>query len=766
MKRLIFYLIAMVVWVTAYATNNVNLRQGAVPGVPESPIKSEIIKGATLKTDVKRIGEETITRGGTVEPEEEEDDPSWIDVTFTFPTLGEEWFFLTYNQAITVYNEEGYSKIIEVDQFDRFGNFTGITSVTTRLPKGTYDCIADFIHIDPEVLCEGYMNPIFYIVENLIVEDACKVELHPEKSTVCLNMEPSLPGGEKMKFRKIIHYGEDDFDIVEEGNIWNDHNIKLILFKGTPVYYAETGVPAVEYVGASDIKHDPYIYHNFYVNPVSDNYIFRMVNLICPFDLDKGLFIAATECLGGKEGIYTNSDYIHDDSQITPQPSISSIQDYIADNSVLPYILQINLYCDPHLYKYGDEIAYDTPHYWDNIWSSGPEKPINDNYLYFCYRKGIADGVIEYPERGYNEYFETLSSHYFPLAKEGVTLACFPFGKLGVDESDMSIYQTFPGNSTYSTLLENLNLQIGGSAPLLISYISRKYDKAIRDYFKYFDGGYTGRVNGNILTDEALANCIIKLEDKEVFNGILNDVEEWMKANRDCVGQIEIDLSTQNFEIDGLKGGNNAVIRYNNTKEDAIPPTVTMMQFRNKEGKVAQQFATANDGEILLSAAELTLLLAKEPNKNGLITSWYGFSEPAKVVVTCKPYGSDLDTFDKIELTVQPELFQTGFGAMYKGSLADVTLKSETCWFDLTINVEDALGNSQTQTISPAFKIESLSGTKGLNDNEEIRVTGNSIITDLPVRIYNLNGLQVSGSNLSSGIYFVVFKDKAIKVLI
>lgn len=759
MKRLVFYLICAVVWVCAYATEMTQHR-GHVTGAPESTVKSDVISDLRIPHYGIETGKAATTRGGAVVDKEDEDDPSWINVTFTFPALGEEWIFA--GGHISVFNEAGFEKQFVIEQYDDFGNFsaTGLTSVTKRLPEGTYEFIAEFVRLNSEYLDGVEDYPRIYIVENINVKEDCVIELKPQDSNICLNMKPRFPDGEELRFRKVKLYGEDDFDIVEEGNVMSDHMDMLISYKGNLVLEREIQPWSVEYVEGTCVKYDPYDFLNFYVNPVSDNYLFRRVHTIMPLEQQKGLYLAATECLGGKEGFYTNGEYVHEDTPILPQPSIA---DRVDDR---PYGIFVRPYMDPNFKLRGVWYQSEEMQLWD-VWSSGPEKPVDKNSLYYSYYKILGDLTVENPDWGEITPYYTYSPYFFPLAKDGISLASFPNGDFACDETGYDYNQTYPGNATFASELDKVVVPIGGSAPLLQCWVNEYFNWGISSPTKIIKGLYVGRVGEKIDSDHELVNCILSVDGEEVASGDFNDVVNWMQFNWDYMGSYELNLTVDNCEIDGLKGGNRAKVRFDNYNEDDFPPTITMLQMRNKENEVTQRFSTPADGEIAITATDYFIEYnTDEYTKWGYHPYWLEYFEAAKVVATCKPYGSESEACDEIRLTVEPDLFMKGLGSMYKGSLSDVTLTSPTGWFDLTLTVEDAAGNSQTQTISPAFKIDSLCGAvQGVRD-DRIKVVGNSIIALPGSRIYNLAGQQVPGENLPNGLYLVVTPESSVKVII
>lgn len=89
-----------------------------------------------------------------------------------------------------------------------------------------------------------------------------------------------------------------------------------------------------------------------------------------------------------------------------------------------------------------------------------------------------------------------------------------------------------------------------------------------------------------------------------------------------------------------------------------------------------------------------------------------------------------------------------GFGDYYSTTLSTIDNKSTNCWYDLKFELTDQAGNSQTQVISPAFKIGT--NTSGVNENLATK-------TVKSVRYYDLLGNEsatpVQGVNVKVTTY-------------
>ncbi len=81
--------------------------------------------------------------------------------------------------------------------------------------------------------------------------------------------------------------------------------------------------------------------------------------------------------------------------------------------------------------------------------------------------------------------------------------------------------------------------------------------------------------------------------------------------------------------------------------------------------------------------------------------------------------------------------------------------KSETGWYDGRISLKNSQGNTQIQSVSPAFFIDSMTGTEIVSSDNRVRVKGRNIIAPEGSIVCNATGVQTGTRNLASGMYLV-----------
>ena len=236
-------------------------------------------------------------------------------------------------------------------------------------------------------------------------------------------------------------------------------------------------------------------------------------------------------------------------------------------------------------------------------------------------------------------------------------------------------------------------------------------------------------------------------------------------------GNMLLNADFSNFSRDNLPGKVTLKSKWNNSDDtdDTVPPTLTFLQLKNKNDIVTSRFQSPEDAVIAFSAGDF------EPQViwNAIVTEDFVYNHDyveyrplTEVHFELAPYGTN--DFVDMPITEIPEnLVKEGFGAFYSVDIATLDVKSETGWFDIRIKLTDAKENTQEQTISPAFKIESLSSVKDVNsDREDIYVIGNSIIAPSDARVYSAYGVEYGKSNLPEGIYIVKTDNYTTKIII
>lgn len=228
-----------------------------------------------------------------------------------------------------------------------------------------------------------------------------------------------------------------------------------------------------------------------------------------------------------------------------------------------------------------------------------------------------------------------------------------------------------------------------------------------------------------------------------------------------------INLSNTEFCVDGnVDAKNDVKIVVKNGVSDQLPPVLRTLTFKNNNGQITDRFGKPEDGVVEFYVADFYVNYDwKYAENEGPI---YEIASTITAKVEYAPYQSEnyapLNVSEDVD-----KFFEYGCGQFFSGSLGCVNAYSANDWYDLRITLTDAVGNTQIQTISPAFKIDShSSGVHGVNNTVlNIKLSDNQLVVEnaenVTGAIYNIAGQLVKNvkssttdvSMLTKGVYIV-----------
>lgn len=247
--------------------------------------------------------------------------------------------------------------------------------------------------------------------------------------------------------------------------------------------------------------------------------------------------------------------------------------------------------------------------------------------------------------------------------------------------------------------------------------------------------------------------------------GESTNITDYAEACKYLYGTHEADkfkftIVNKNVKVDDVDGVNMLEMYWDETGGDLAAPTLQMLQFKNAEGEITDRFGKTADGVIEFAGGDFTY------NYVDYYNSWFDCNQ-----LTVKAEYSPFATNDWKEIKVEEIddlYFMPGFGYFYRGSLADVEGESSNGWYDVRLSLTDAAGNYQTQTISPAFKIDASLGVNKIIQKDVYAVNNGEILVvrgmeNTNVELYSADGRFVQkGSNselniaaLPAGLYIV-----------
>ena len=215
----------------------------------------------------------------------------------------------------------------------------------------------------------------------------------------------------------------------------------------------------------------------------------------------------------------------------------------------------------------------------------------------------------------------------------------------------------------------------------------------------------------------------------------------WTKS-AESQGLVDITVTNDNVDVDGIPGKNVTNIHFNMAGEDNTAPTLQMLDFRDQDGNAIDRFDTVEEGKLQFYCGDFN----ERYMDNEYHTQYFVCNDLVGVEVAYSPYQAD--TWTALGTNEVAEYYYDGMGHYYAAPLASVTGEAYEGWFDLKIKLTDAAGNWQEQVISPAFRIDNLAysnvATVGSDNARE-------------VARYNLAGQRVDGD--AKGVVIVKMSD-------
>lgn len=279
----------------------------------------------------------------------------------------------------------------------------------------------------------------------------------------------------------------------------------------------------------------------------------------------------------------------------------------------------------------------------------------------------------------------------------------------------------------------------------------------------------TGRLGELRICDKPISWVSVEKDGENVFTGNLFEIEGWSSDEFNtgrASGKYVINIEDDNVIIDEtIPGINSTVITLNANKPDREPPTMTYLSFRDTNDAMTDRFATPGDGVLEFTAADFS----SELHESGL--PYFTCKDLKSLKVEYSPM--DKESYSELSVEEIPELYHMPeFGHFYRASLAQVKAGSANGWFKLRFSLEDASGNTQVQTINPAFRIESAVGIDTLDQDSEISVKDGIISADGVIRLYDSIGRLIRKADYTltvsdlTGIYIIKTVNKSVKVVL
>ncbi|MBD5301734.1 MAG: hypothetical protein HDS16_01850 [Bacteroides sp.] len=225
---------------------------------------------------------------------------------------------------------------------------------------------------------------------------------------------------------------------------------------------------------------------------------------------------------------------------------------------------------------------------------------------------------------------------------------------------------------------------------------------------------------------------------------------EWEEPADYC-----LEISTDNVLIDGeVPGFVKATHTFGPTSSNLMPPTLTSLRIVDSEGHINDRLNRAEGAKALFTGGHFTY---NDNYQEGYV--YASFDEVSCMSVEYAPRGTD--NFASLEVTKESEIILPGYGNLFSADLSSVTSESADGWYDLRISIHDGAGSTQTQHLSPAFRIGEPDAIHGINaDRSDIDLTSPD------TEIYTPDGRRVNPSAVTKGLYILRTPSRTAKIII
>ena len=597
---------------------------------------------------------------------------------------GETLYTVTFNLVA----DNAYANCVQIFDVNSRSNWMvweGSDGYVQQLPAGEYDLFAQF---------EDYDNgdPIIVVKEKVNITSNTTIELNSSDAAP-LNIKAYNPEGELFK-PDIYDYDENwEYVLTEKGNIGYGTSTYDIVRKSDMRLMVNGMTASIKNISISALS-DRFMYdeNRMYYNDDTDN---------------AGIYLNKFYCNGDDKLLENKaSDYEYLEEEFA-----SSKAGMSSDKEMAAYFDM--MYNGKYLYTAGVDLGVGEKL---KLWINAPLESQNkaeridmiarpamgDNLVIDVYEIKDEDGNVIFS-------FETpiWQRIYAPsfVVENGVRnyvnngpIAMSETGNFMNLPNTNGMKEIYPGNATFSFAKDDMGGMFGDNTPINLFV----QDEELGNYSCAFMGRYGEyREVDNYAMDMTLVangeeiTMVEGWEGPEELNysNMSNYFSAWMNPDR-TLGEIELTFDNQNVEVDGMQGHNLTTVVFDETKEDHIAPTMTMLQMRDGNGTVTDRFDTAQDGKVTFSCGDFKISV------NDFGFYWFECELP-NVEVSVAPYGQD--EWQAIRITEDADAYApVGFGHVFN---ADITLLNNDGWYDLKFKLTDDAGNWQEQIVSPAFLI-------------------------------------------------------------
>lgn len=682
--------------------------------------------------------------------------------------------------VVVTFDEHQYTPqgggLINKEYVDNVWGLDENGTFSSSVPSGKYSVIFSFQKRNEIGMPVG---TVFVIQDNVMVEgEETTISINPEEATRHLHFMPAISNGDEVKLSQVRNIydsasGDIETEVLQEGNtdfitfttgLWSNNLGPVFSAFGAAAEEAEwiTDGGAPEYNAAPT---------DVWITDISEEW---MITMNAVYGTGETLYYTMLSPENNQNGNVANnndnfSEFIYPNFQ---QSYWGSCQEHQPDMVIQPYILpdlEGQLLPSPNqptlqhfLKQYGS--LYNRLRF-----NETSNESIRSKIKTFI-RFETNDAVIAYSVDTIwwdDENYQLAISEWYSVS------ATTPFYL-----SDGKTRMTYNMEDTYFYNISDSEYDLYNRCchpwlPTVEEMPYLVYSSTPRYFMSFFSGNHNRYMKGlGMYTMPAdfygAQNTTYLLEGEwEVeYNGEKLDIDTsqfmfmyewaWMRDQENAdPGEYRVTFITPEDRVGGLKSNTTFIACFDQRKADCTAPAIQLLNFVDSDNNFSHEFATPEDGMLRFVGGDFDW----DNNIN------MPYSKECDIVVEVAPYSTDnwkKLTANRVEVEA-PKYFAPA----YEAPLKDVTAASETGWFDLRITMTDADGNYMTQTIAPAFKIDSLTGIDSTYETvSDVRIDGRNIIAPENARIFSINGTPVNGTNLQPGIYLVALSGHTQKVVI
>lgn len=615
--------------------------------------------------------------------------------------------------------------------------YYGSKKATFTLAPGEYDFHLVLTIYNPKLPVTQQYNfyePYHHVFkEKVKVESDMEITLDAEEATNYVRFTPVTPTGEE--YRHIVlrnnSFDYSDANIYFETTaleIYNKDNGEVECFYGTSNHDCDDGRSTLDAF-------------NFFVNDVSDRYVFTQTRLAVSDE--NRLYALMMSKTGVESGVTTVAnaagDFRHLEESFTFSPSYNYFPHELYYSGMDVYARINNLDCRSLNYL----SAYSYPDVY--VGFVGADKDINYDF-YTCPKIFELDKVTGNDESQRAQYITY-----------GCPLHVTPDGE--AYESNVNKYFSYDKKMVDGSMGDNVPV-----TSMVMHQVSTDAGNTQLLYAPTFVGRYGERREADISDFE-----VVVCHNGEPVCSSLTDLNTWAATwadNGHEPGKMTATFTNRNCEFWGEKGTNVLQLEYTEGQNDMCAPAVQMLTFSNPSGLVTNLF---NPGEQVIAT-----LAAGDPKGYG---SRYSYMEASSVSLEVAPHGSS--TFSKINPGMVQGATSSTNWAVYEGTFTNLPA-SGSGLYDVRLSLVDNENNTSVQTISPAFYVRSQAAIDVIEpadgatisfDGSELRLSGFPAGT--VATVHNVAGecvvktadSTISLESLTPGVYVVSAGAKSHKII-